>query len=70
MEPRKMKVILDQGICEGYGTCVAAAPDVFELDVDLDKAVLLIEEPDDSLREDVVEAVKACPVRAIAVADE
>lgn len=65
-----VKIHFDQDLCEGYGTCVAAAPDVFDLDIELDKAVLLIPDPDESLREDVREAVKACPVRAIAIADE
>ncbi|MCW2882513.1 MAG: fas1 [Sphaerisporangium sp.] len=65
-----MKIHLDENLCEAYGTCVAAAPDVFALDTDIDKAVLLIENPDESLRSDVEEAVRACPVRAIEIVDE
>lgn len=65
-----MKVSLDADLCEAYGTCVAAAPDVFSLDEDIDKAVLLIENPDESLRSDVEEAVRACPVRAIEIIEQ
>jgi ferredoxin len=65
-----VKVVLDADLCEAYGTCVAAAPDVFALDEDIDKAVLLIESPDESLRSEVEEAVRACPVRAIQITEQ
>lgn len=65
-----MKIHLDVDVCEAYGTCVAAAPDVFTLDVETDKAVLLLENPGEDLRSDVEEAVRACPVRAIEIAHD
>jgi ferredoxin len=65
-----VKIHLDANLCEAYGTCVAAAPDVFLLDMDVDRVMLLLENVDESLRADVEEAVRACPVRAIEIADE
>ncbi|SFO23240.1 Ferredoxin [Pseudonocardia ammonioxydans] len=60
-----MKVLLDYDLCEGHGECVIAAPEVFDLDDAGEKVVLLQEEPDEELREKVVEAVKICPIVAL-----
>lgn len=60
-----MKVLLDYDLCEGHGECVIAAPEVFDLDDAGEKVVLLQDEPDEELREKVVEAVKICPIVAL-----
>jgi ferredoxin len=65
-----VKIHLDTNLCEAYGTCVAAAPDVFLLDPDIDKAIVLVANPDESMRADIEEAVRACPVHAIETVDE
>ena len=36
-----MKVLVDYELCEGHGECVIAAPEVFDMNEDGDKVVLL-----------------------------
>ena len=61
-----MKVIVDYDLCQAHGECAAVAPEVFELD-DSDNLNVLIEAPDESLREKVEQAAAVCPVMAIKV---
>lgn len=60
-----MKLLVDYDLCEGHGECAIAAPDVFDLNESGEKVVLLQEEPGEELREQVVEAVKICPIAAL-----
>ena len=59
-----MRVIVDFDQCESNALCMAAAPEVFELQDD-DTLMILQETPDESLRPKVVDAVRACPKQAI-----
>jgi ferredoxin len=61
-----MRVIVNLDRCDSNGRCVAAAPEVFELDDDDDLHVLQ-ENPPEDLRVRVVEAERACPKDAITV---
>jgi ferredoxin len=62
-----MKVQVDMDVCQHYGQCVFAAPEVFDLD---DNGELVYQEvADDSARPDVEAAVMACPVQAITILD-
>jgi len=62
-----MKVDVDMGICQNYGQCVFAAPEVFDLD---DAGDLVYHgEVVDAARSDVEDAVTACPVQAIRILD-
>ena len=62
-----MKVHVDLDVCQNYGQCVFAAPEVFDLD---DAGDLVYQEVvDDSARPDVEAAVMACPVQAITILD-
>lgn len=63
-----MKVRVDLDRCQGYGNCVGVAPDVFDLD-SRGLVVLLNEEPSADRADDVRQAVKLCPVQAIAIED-
>lgn len=65
-----MKVMLDLQRCQGYVCCVMEAPGVFDIDDDAGKAVLLREEPEESVRERVEAAARACPTSAISVSPE
>jgi ferredoxin len=60
-----MKLIVDLIRCQGYAQCVFAAPSVFWLHGE--EALEFDYEPDDTLREQVMRAVAACPVQAIRV---
>jgi ferredoxin len=64
-----MKVILDELRCDAHGVCVDACPEVFALDQDDDVVRVLIAEPDESLRDDLDRAVRACPKAAIEIED-
>jgi ferredoxin len=57
---------IDRELCYGFGDCVSAAPDVFQLD-DEDKSVVV--DPNGAPRDDLVEAASDCPVNAITIRD-
>ncbi len=62
------RVQVDPELCVGSGACEALAPAVFEVD---DAGVLVVHRPepaDDELA-DVREAVRACPTRALSLAE-
>ena len=63
-----MRVVVDWDLCESNGLCMAAAPEVFELQDD-DTLMILQENPDESLRAKVVDAVRSCPKQAITLQD-
>lgn len=60
-----MKVHVDMDMCQAHGECAFAAPEVFELGED--DVLKWVEEPDESLRPKVEQAVAACPVQAISL---
>ena len=62
-----MKVIVDELRCDAHGLCVDACPEVFALDDDDDVVTVLVEEPDESLRDELVRAAQACPKAAITI---
>ena len=63
-----MQLIIDQHKCVGAGQCVFAAPEVFDQRDDDAIVVLLDEDPPESERANIAEAISACPVGAIAFA--
>jgi ferredoxin len=56
---------VDTEICSGYGNCVIAAPEVFDLDPETGTAVLRPDRPTAGDEEVLTEAEADCPVRAI-----
>ena len=64
-----MKVVLDELRCDAHGQCVDACPEVFALDDDDDIVRILVEEPDESLREKLERAAMLCPKAAITIED-
>lgn len=63
-----MRVVVDWDLCESNGLCVAAAPEVFELQPD-DTLLIVRESPEEPLRDKVLDAVRACPKQAISLRD-
>lgn len=59
------RIEVDRQLCSGFGSCIDAAPQIFELDSS-GIASLLISESGDSA---VLEAAKSCPMGAIALFD-
>lgn len=64
-----MKIHSDRDKCQGYGNCVDLAPERFDLDDD-GLVVVLRDSVDESEREDVIGAVRSCPVQALWLSDD
>ncbi|WP_031510418.1 ferredoxin [Streptomyces megasporus] len=64
-----MKITVDQDKCCGAGSCVLAAPDVFDQRDEDGVVVLLDPEPAEHLRAAVREAADVCPTAAIALTE-
>lgn len=62
-----MKVIVDELRCDAHGVCVTACPEVFFLGDDDDIVRVLVDEPDESLRDKLQKAAQACPKAAITI---
>jgi ferredoxin len=63
-----MKVVVDFDLCESNAICMGIAPEVFEVRDD-DFLYVLEENPDESLRPKVEQAVRSCPKQAIRIED-
>ena len=61
-----MKIVVDYDLCEANAVCQRLCPDAFRVEDD-DTLSILIEAPDESLREKVEEAVRLCPRQAISL---
>ena len=68
-----MKIKVDLDLCQGHSVCLEECPEVFNV---VDKGgeypqvVVLIEHPDESLRERVMLAAKYCPNKVIKVEND
>ena len=60
-------ITLNIASCQGYACCMMEAPELFELDDDTSKAVLLHDHVDESRLARARAAERACPARAITV---
>lgn len=62
-----MRVMVDRTCCQDHGQCAIAAPDVFSVD---ENSVMVFDAtPDDSLRQQVEDAIDACPTQSISLVD-
>jgi len=61
-----MRLCIDRSLCVGFGDCVDAAPDAFQLD---DENIVILIDPDRVDRAQLLRACDACPVDAITVWD-
>lgn len=59
-----MKVVVDFDLCESNAICMGIAPEVFEVRDD-DFLYILDENPPESMRPKLEEAVRSCPRAAI-----
>lgn len=68
MESKKIgKIFIDRDLCIGAASCIAVAPEVFELDKE-NKAV--VKNKDGADDETILLAAQSCPTKAIMVYDE
>ena len=61
----RLKVVVDKQRCIGSAQCVFVAPDVFDQSEEDGIVELITDEPEEALWEDVIEAARTCPSRAI-----
>jgi ferredoxin len=66
MQVGDLKVRIDRTLCVGFGDCVTGAPEAFKL---ADDGVVIFVRPQESSREQLLEACDACPVDALTVWD-
>ena len=64
-----MRIVVDRGLCEGNGVCVAQAPEVFLLGDD-DQVKIHDERPAAALLAKVERAIKRCPRQALSLRDD
>ena len=61
------KITIDRTLCVGFGDCVDAAPDAFELD---GEGIAVFVKPETVDPDQLIEACRICPVDALIVVDE
>ena len=64
-----MRIVVDFDLCESNAVCMAVAPEIFEVRDD-DFLYVLDENPPESMRAKVEEAVQRCPKQAISIAED
>ena len=64
-----MKVVVDFDLCEANAVCMDNAPEIFRVEED-DTLTILQENPPDSLREKVENAVRLCPKQALSLVED
>ncbi|MCC7516628.1 MAG: ferredoxin [Pseudomonadales bacterium] len=65
-----MRIKVDLDLCQGHSVCMEECPEVFSVQDNPDgypSVVVLLEEPPESLREKVMNAVHGCPNRVIRI---
>lgn len=62
-----MRIEVKRDLCIGAATCVAIAPNVFELD---DEMKAVIKSPTGNDDNTIIEAAKSCPTLAIFIYDD
>ncbi|MEU6556655.1 ferredoxin [Streptomyces sp. NPDC046915] len=63
-----LQVVIDKDVCVACGACVLAGPDVFDQNED-GQAIMIVDEPDESLRDQIEESIDACPVQALKIVE-
>ena len=66
----RVRAVADLDLCQAHQVCQVEAPDVFGFDEDADQVVVLQERPDESLRGDVLLAVRYCPAMALTIEED
>ena len=60
-------VAADLDLCQAHQVCQSEAPTVLGFHEDTDKVVVLVEQPEESLRGEVEDAVRYCPAMALSI---
>ncbi len=62
-----MKIKLDRDKCISAATCVAIAPNTFDLD---DEGKVILKDPKGDDEQTIIDAAKSCPTLAIEIYDD
>jgi sterol 14-demethylase len=65
-----VRIKVDRDLCQGHGVCRTEAPEIFDVDREIEQVIVKDEQPPESLREKVVAAVRYCPTRALSIEEE
>ena len=65
-----MRAVADLDLCQAHQMCQTEAPAVFGFDEAADRVVVLQERPDESLRDQVLSAVRYCPAMALSLEED
>lgn len=60
-----LKLSVDLDVCKGYALCMIESPNLFDVDDEAGKAILLEGHPSEEQRAEAEAAVHACPAKAI-----
>jgi len=64
-----VRIVADLDLCQGHAMCEVEAPDVFSVPK-RGKVEILDPSPPESLRADVLAAIRECPTQAISIVEE
>lgn len=64
-----MRIRADQSKCQGYGTCVLIAPELFDLD-ERGSVLVLQKEVSGNAGVTAMQAARECPTRALALDED
>ena len=62
-----LEICVDGGKCLAYGNCVSIAPDFLDLPAKAKTVIVLKREVGEDEIEELEEAVRSCPVRALSI---
>ncbi|MGK5078749.1 ferredoxin [Janthinobacterium sp. HLX7-2] len=62
-----LEIRVDAGKCLAYGNCVSVAPDMFDLPAKAKTVIVLKRAVAEDELEELEEAVRSCPVRALSI---
>lgn len=62
-----MKIEVDREACTSVATCLAVAPNTFELD---DEGIAIVKNPKGEDEATILQAAQSCPVNAIIITDD
>jgi sterol 14-demethylase len=68
--PRAMRVSVDLALCQGHAVCMSEAPEVFRVEEGGKAVTVLQHRPPAEVRHKVEMAVRHCPTRALALAED
>ncbi|PWB38363.1 MAG: ferredoxin [Parcubacteria group bacterium] len=62
-----MRIEVDRELCISVASCVAVAPNTFELD---SEGIAIIKNPTGDTKETILQAAQSCPVNAIRIFED